>query len=194
MSEFDFNAELADSVPSAKFDHIGDTYTGRIIAADIRQAIDYESGKPDYWNSGEPKKQIRIELDTGGQNRIAVWIKLWGSQKTALKTALRRCGTDANTALAPGNMFTATFVREVPSEKNPRLQPAKEFEYRIDVRANLDSAGLDETPTPTEPVAPAGQGYDIPALIRAGLDNASIAKTTGMQPSAIQTIRDNITN
>lgn len=46
------------------FETVGDTVTGVIIEMKKTQQTDMESGKPLYWDNGDPKMMLRITLQT----------------------------------------------------------------------------------------------------------------------------------
>lgn len=202
-----------------KPEQIGETLGGTITATEVRQGTDYTTGKPDFWDDGKPKHQIVVTVDTGGKTAEGddklgnIYIKVWGKQRTALMKAIKDTGLDADAALAAGNEFWVTFTDEKPNEKNPRFNATKLYEYRIVPRANVAGALADTTPAPAAPAAPATVAPPTPAapaaapaaaapaaaaatpadtarqLIAQGLDDASIAMATNLDPTVIQALR-----
>ena len=53
---------------SAKFDYPGDTVTGKIVSADVRQQTDMDSGEPLFWPDGKPRNQLVLALQTSEQD------------------------------------------------------------------------------------------------------------------------------
>ena len=49
---------------SAKFETVGDTTKGQVVAAESRQQTDYTSGEPLTWDDGNPRMQLVITLAT----------------------------------------------------------------------------------------------------------------------------------
>lgn len=49
---------------SASFKDVGDTIKGTVVAAEMRQQIDIDTGKPATWDNGDPKMQAVITLQT----------------------------------------------------------------------------------------------------------------------------------
>lgn len=210
---FDLNDVLTNnSGKTLKPETVGETLGGIITNVDVRQMNDFTTSKPEFWDDGKPKNQIVVTVKTGvvdedGQpEQGSVYIKTWGLQKQALMTAVKATGLDANSALAPGNEFWITYKGEKPNENNPRFNAIKVYEYRIVPRANLTGALDEPTPavqaaTPVATPAPAAtQAPATPAtpdnpvslarqLINAGLDDASIATATGLEPSVIGALR-----
>lgn len=62
----DVNAFLATQMGArtAKFDEVGRTYKGEILAADVRQSTEFGSDKPEFWPDGKPKMEVVITLQT----------------------------------------------------------------------------------------------------------------------------------
>jgi len=46
------------------FEQLGDKVTGEIKVMKKQQQTDMQSGEPSFWNNGEPKMMLRIELQT----------------------------------------------------------------------------------------------------------------------------------
>lgn len=197
---FDLNAALAGGGATLKPETVGESVGGTIVHAEVRQATDFESGKPDFWDDGKPKQQIVITVktghktDDGADEEGTIYVKAWGAQKKALMEAIRATGQDANTALAAGNYFTMTLVGEEPN-KNPRLAATKLYKYEIKLQANVGGALDEPTPAPA-PAAPAPAAPDNSVttarkLIAAGSDNNTIAIATGLDPTVIDALRAN---
>jgi hypothetical protein len=55
---------LGDSAPALSFPDVGTTYEGQIIQTAMRQATDITTGKPKFWDNGDPVMQAVITLDT----------------------------------------------------------------------------------------------------------------------------------
>lgn len=111
---------------------IGTTVTGIIKEIEVRQATEYETGKPLTFPSGDPKEQIVVTIQAEGLEPDdpdddlvrAVYIKGWGQQRRAFQEAAKRDGKPG-----VGDRFTATFARLGVNQKGGF--PPKEFEYRI---------------------------------------------------------------
>lgn len=202
----DLNDALAtNGGATLKPDTIGETLGGIIVATEVRQTTDFTTGKPDFWDDGKPKNQIVVTVktgektDDGDDEQCNVYIKTWGDQKQALVKAIKATGLgDANAALAPGNDFRITYRGEKPND-NPRFNAIKLYEYTITPRADLGGA-LDDTPaqapTPAQAQAAAPETAGGPVdtarkLITAGLDDQTIATTTGLDPAVIAALRAN---
>lgn len=195
-----FNDLFAASGRSAfnKDSAIGETVSGPIISADQRQMTDYVTKTPETWDNGDPKMQAVITIKTDqtvdehDDGNRSIYIKTWGLDKNALIQAVRDAGfTDVNSALATGNIFTATFTGTQPSKYG---SDQKIYSYQIQRAPKMDAL---QTPTPTTGAAPTTAptpaasegGTDIPALIKAGLTDQQIAEISNADPQIIAMVR-----
>lgn len=188
----------------------GNTVTGTITKVDVKQVTNYKTKEPEFFPSGDPKKQVILTLQTSlredadDDGKRSVYIPLWGGKKAALGEAMRAAGMkEASTALALGNTFTARFVGEERKHGKDGSYTEKIYEYAIQAAS---TAALNEAMAPAAPVAPAApapapqpaapapaaqapQQVDVPALIRAGLDDQSIASAAGLDVAVVAQIR-----
>lgn len=188
----------------------GDTVTGTIAKVDVKQVTNYKTKELEFFPSGDPKKQVILTLQTSlredadDDGKRSVYIPLWGGKKAALADAMRAAGMkEASTALALGNTFTARFVGEERKHGKDGSYTEKIYEYAIQAAS---TAALNEAMAPAAPVAPAApapapqpaapapaaqapQQVDVPALIRAGLDDQSIASAAGLDVAVVAQIR-----
>jgi hypothetical protein len=147
----------SDSVP-------GETHTGKILDVQVRQTTDFQTGQPQFWDSGEPKQQAIIQLQTDERDDPeddgirAAYVKLWGLQKKALMDAVRSAGCrKASEALKPGSVFTATFTGHGEAKSRGMSAP-KLYEYRI-VPGVEGVAALDAATTTQPYQAPTAPAY-----------------------------------
>ena len=183
----------------------GDTISGTITKVDVKQVTNFQTKEPEFFPSGDPKKQVILTLQTSlredadDDGKRSVYIPLWGGKKAALGEAMRAAGMkEASAALALGNTFTARFVGEERKHGKTGSYTEKIYEYAIQAAS---TAALNEAmtpaasaptpaPQPTSPApAQAPQQVDVPALIRAGLDDQSIASAAGLDASVVAQIR-----
>lgn len=114
----------------------GDSITGKIISVQVLQARDIATKELQTWQSGEPKWQVAISLQTNltdpedvdDDGRRAVYFKWWGDQRTVLQQAMDAAGVDD---FAPGGRFTATYVGDNPPAR-PGLFATKRFEVQYE--------------------------------------------------------------
>lgn len=139
---------LAGGVPSCTWPEIGAKHSGTVLDFRIEQARDYETGKPKFWDDGNPVKQLVITLQTDEQDPKkddddgirALYCR--GQLLKAVREAVRPHG-----GIAVGGKVGAQFESEGEKPK-PHLNAPKVFrvEYAPPVKAaNLDNAvGGDE--------------------------------------------------
>ena len=146
MSMSTLDSLLAGGGKTAKFEKVGDSYTGVVQSAEVRQASNFDTGKPEFWDDGNPKQQIVVSIQTS--ERVdeeddgvrAVYIKGWGDQKKALQRASKEAGGSP----AVGDTFTATYVGD--GEKPQRGFAPKIYQYKIKKGSPLDAVVNSEAP------------------------------------------------
>ena len=216
-------SNLSTSAPQAigKEAPAGTSATGEITFAERRQVTDFQTGKPETWDDGNPKEQLKLIIDTGqpdpendGTTERAVYIKLWGAQKAALIEALKTAGVKQ---IDTGGRFTITFTGEGEA---PRAGFSKPKIYTYQYQAPTQSVSLgDQVNTTTgevtsgqaqqnveqqlggqpaaQPTASNGGGggvdtEQIKTLINAGLQDPQIAGATGADLAVITAIRNTL--
>lgn len=150
----------------------GTSATGEITFAERRQVTDFQTGKPETWDDGNPKEQLKLIIDVGtpdpendGTTERAVYIKLWGAQKAALIEALKAAGVKQ---IDTGGRFTITFTGEGEA---PRAGFSKPKIYAYQYQAPNQSVALgDQVDRTTGEVTPT-QGA------------ANVAEGLGAQPA-----------
>lgn len=155
----------------------GTTYTGTITSIAYKQQVDYQTGQPATFPSGDPKMQYVIRLhvpalvSSEDDGNRALYIKAWGVQRDWLLQAIEATGLkDANgkpsarLALAPGGEFTATFVREEKVQGKTGTYTQNVYQYQITPAA---VATLNQAPAPAPayqaPAPAAAPAYQAPA-------------------------------
>ncbi|AER26360.1 hypothetical protein FIONNBHARTH_69 [Mycobacterium phage Fionnbharth] len=124
---------FGSGVPSAKFNAIGDTVGGKIVAEPtIEQQRDYDTGAPLVYDDGNPRMQMVITVQTDlrdpevpdddGQRRLFVK----GAMKYAIGQALKAAGKQQPEV---GGELYVTYTHD-GEQKNPRLNPPKQFAAR----------------------------------------------------------------
>lgn len=96
---------------------VGDSVTGRIVAAAMRQSRDYDDNTPEFWTDGSAKMQLAVMLETepgtvvptGPDDRgdRSVFVKWWGDQRKDFATAIHRANVDD---LETGGILIVTFT------------------------------------------------------------------------------------
>lgn len=200
---------LSGGGATAKFEAPGETYAGEVVDIAVRQVNDYDSGKPAFWDDGNPQEQIVVTIatadstgpdDDGHRN---VYIKGWGDQLKAFRQAAKALGRNPR----KGDIFTATYVGE-GEKKNPRFNAPKLFQYEI-TAGSAGLSNLTEQPTQQPPATPAAPAQAAPApaaapsaekspnekarqLIELGLDDATIAGQLGLDIDVVGILRQTL--
>lgn len=131
---------------SAKFDAIGDKVVGFIEHTEVRQQTDFKTGKPLFWDDGNPRNQLVVTLrtelrededDDGTRN---LYVK--GQMQKAVADAVRKAG---QRGLSIGGKLGVVFTDEgEPPGKGlnaPKLYTAK---YEPAVQSvDVDLNGVD---------------------------------------------------
>jgi len=114
-----------DSAPSLSFKDspIGTAYTDTVTQLPQEmQARDFDTGKPDFWEDGNPKKTIVTGLEVNGEER-----SLWAPKPSAMFAAIKAAQQSAGASIAIGGTLTVQYYADKPNERNPRLNPAKQY-------------------------------------------------------------------
>ena len=191
-----------------KDDPVGRQVTGVVKSVSVRQVTSFETGKPEFWDDGQPKRQAVITLatserdpadpeDDGSRN---VYVKMWGDQRKALS----RAGTPA-----VGDTLTVKFAA-LGSPPSRGMNAPKVYEFTlvkgsplaVDLGAGQatpagppawatgDPAGATSSSTPAPAAQPAPQaGPDlskVPNLRAAGLTDEQIVAATGLSLAQVQ--------
>ena len=176
-----------------KFAQIGDSVTGTVESAEVMQKRNFDSGEPEYWSDGKPMQQVRISLSTSlrdpsdpeDDGARSVYVKGWGDDLRALRSAIKQAGADD---IEPGGKFTATYARdgELPAGKRGFAPKVKEYTYA----KPSTTAGLvgdqEAAPQPAQQAAPAQQAVPTAADPLATLtpeQRAAVQAMTAQQQS-----------
>ena len=135
---------------SAQFKDHGDQCFGTIMAAEVRQQTDFESGALLFWDDGKPKKQLVLTLltdersdeDDDGLRRV--YIK--GQMTKAVAEAVRKTG---ERGVREGGRLFVRYVKDAePTRKG--LSGAKQYiakyqppTYEVEVPLDDDGDGDD---------------------------------------------------
>lgn len=157
---------------SASFETIGDTITGTIVSAEVKDQTDIATGKVATWDNGDPKKQLVVRLQTTQRDPQdseddgirAVYVK--GSKKAgsrslhdAVAGAVRAAGAKS---LEVGGTLTVTHDGTEPSATRG-FSDRKLYRATYAAPSTADFLGTGGTPSaapvaaPAPPSAPAAQ-------------------------------------
>lgn len=197
------DALLAGGGKTAKFETIGTTHSGTITDVSVRQATNFDTGKPEFWDDGNAKQQIVVSiqtperLDADDDGVRAIYINAWGEK---LK-AFRQAASEAKGKPEPGDFFTATYTGD--GEKPQRGYAPKLFKYAIKKASPVDAvlggatatASTVTAPPPAVPAAtppaaaPVASDERVVKLINAGLDDEDISSALDVPQATVQSIR-----
>lgn len=130
MSNTDVNDFiLSGGVPAAKFPMIGTVVKGTIVGSDVQQQLDFDTGKPKFFDDGKPMMQAVITLQTddrdpsidGDEGLRRVFVR--GQMTAAVREALRTAGAK----LEVGGTLAVQFTEEKVNPEKPHRKPAKQY-------------------------------------------------------------------
>ena len=117
------DAFFGGSAKSAKFETIGETVGGPIThIGSEQQQTEFGSGKPLFWDNGEPRTQLPITVQTNlrdasdatDDGQRTFYVK--GEMKKAIGAALRAAGAK----MAIGGTITITYTGDEPTKGFPK--------------------------------------------------------------------------
>lgn len=137
---------------SFKFDSVGRAVFGKIMSREMRQQTDYDSGKPKFWDDGNPMMQLAVALDTNetdpsdpeDDGERMIYIK--GEMQKAVRQAVLTAGA---AGLEIGGILQVTYIGDGP--KPARGNPPKLYEATYTPAANAALMGAPAAP-PAPPV------------------------------------------
>jgi hypothetical protein len=68
-------SSLQGGSPAAKFEKVGDKYAGVIESMDERQQTDFSTGKPLFFESGDPRMQWVITIGTPEGDSVSLYAR-----------------------------------------------------------------------------------------------------------------------
>lgn len=136
---------LAGGVPSCTWPEIGTRYTGTVVDFRVEQARDFDTGKPKFWDDGNPVKQLVVTIQTDERDPSkddddglrALYCR--GQLLKAVREAVRPHG-----GIAQGGRIGVKFVSEGDRPK-PHLNPPKQF--KVEYAPPTKRMDLDDTTT-----------------------------------------------
>lgn len=144
---------------SFSFSEIGASVTGTVMAADVVQKRNFDSGELEFWDDGKPIEQVRITLETNLRDASdpdddgarSVYVKGWGDQLRELRRAVKASGGED---IEAGGTFTATYVRDGEIAKGKRGFPPKVYAYEYKAPSGTSSLLGGQRPAPVQQAAP----------------------------------------
>lgn len=207
MTEYDPDAYLMQGgLPSLSFrGSPGIAYEGTVVAKELQQQRNFETGKPEFWDAEEkkPKMQLVITLQTdlrnpeidGDDGQRGLYVKF--NLQKALRDAVKASGAGG---VEIGAFIRAEYYADDLANQRGNLNPPKLFRVQYTRPAGAEwgdqqpnSGGQYSSPPPvslppnsqppSQPQAQSVAGLD-PAVL-AGLDDNAIAalKAAGSLPN-----------
>ncbi len=122
---------LESASKTAKFPTVGTTHKGEVVSATTRQATDFDSGKPKFWDDGNPIMELVITIqtterdpdDTHDDGRRTLYAG--GRMLKAIKDALRA----ARATLEEGGKLAVQYTGDGEATRgNPPKLYAAQYE------------------------------------------------------------------
>lgn len=149
-----------ESYPSVSFKDkpVGTRYVMRVVEPPTMvQSRDFETGERATWDDGNPKMSVVTGVEVNGER-----MSLWAPKPSALFVAIGEAQQQANARIAVGGTMTVEYVGDKPNEKNPRLNPAKQYRvtysppdaFSQSAPPDVSSASQSSRPQPGSPSEP----------------------------------------
>jgi hypothetical protein len=123
--------------PAFKFDAVGATAKGVVVAAKKVQQTDIQSNKPEFWPSGEPKLQLVVTLKQDNGEETRVFCK--PNARAAIQDAVKKSGG----SFLAGGKLAIRYTGDEPSDK-AGMSPKKLFAAQYEPPAAGASAVDDD--------------------------------------------------
>lgn len=137
-----------------KFDSIGDTCKGTVTNVEQTQQTDFTSGKPLFWDDGQPRMQFVVHLDTDARDgadddgKRRIFAK--GQMEKAIKQAIRESKAGRDQII--GGTLAVQYVEDGDPPR-PGLNAPKI--YRAQFKPSTGAAAdLLDAPTPAAAAGP----------------------------------------
>ena len=171
---------------------IGAMVEGEVVSIEVSQVKDFQTKQPAFFQSGNPKQQIHIVLQTSlppededDDSRRSLWIKGWGVQVKALREACKKAGVKEPSV---GDHMSMKYVGF--GERGNAPQPPKVYEFTVKPASQAAVGDLLNTgePAPAVPTTPAPVATPTPAPVApatpaAPVPAAAIPTTAVSQPN-----------
>lgn len=187
-----------------KDDPVGRQVTGVVKSVSVRQVTSFETGKPEFWDDGQPKRQAVITLatserdpadgdDDGSRN---VYVKMWGEQRKALAKAgtpavgdtltvrFASLGTPPSRGMNAPKVYEFTLVKGSPLAADLGGQSAPSGPPAWATGEAPAHPAPAPTPAPAQPAGP--DTSKVPNLRAAGLTDEQIVAATGLSLAQVQ--------
>lgn len=137
--QYDDPFATSEKHPSISFKDkpVGTRVVGKVIERpQLVQARDFETGERATWDDGNPKMTVVTTIEVNGEK-----YGLWAPKPSALFAAIADAQQKAGSTIAPGGTISVEYVGDKPNEKNPRLNPAKQYAVSYQPPSAFDGSG-----------------------------------------------------
>lgn len=115
------------------------------------QSRDFDTGEKATWPDGNPKMSVVTLVEVNGEKR-----GLWAAKPSALFAAIGEAQQKTGRQIEVGGTLTVTYTGDKPNEKNPRLNPQKQYAVEYAPPAafgdwSTSSSGASSQPASDEP-------------------------------------------
>jgi len=115
--------------------------------AKLLQSTNFDTQEPDFWpgkngQPGNPKMAAVINGTTDDGEQRSVWAVKPSALFHAIKDAQMKLGR----SLKPGDKLAIKYTGDKPNEKNPRLNPAKQYAAKIDPAPEVPADAFGDEP------------------------------------------------
>lgn len=114
-----------ESAPALSFKDapIGAKYVCKVVDLPSRvQSRDFETGERATWPDGNPKMSVVTGVEVNGERR-----SLWAPDPSAMFAAIVDAQKQSGQRIAVGGTLVVEYTGDKPNEKNPRLNPQKQY-------------------------------------------------------------------
>ena len=136
---------MGGGTKSAKFEKVGTVVKGTIVAKpELQQQRDPKDGKPQTWDDGKPKQQVKVILQTEARDdaeddgRRAIYIK--ANMLKAVQDAVKKAGA---TGLEVGGVLTVKYVKD-GEKKNKAFNAPKLYAAKYEAPDPMAAAAASE--------------------------------------------------
>lgn len=149
------------SRPAISFNNapFGTTYIGTVIDLPKKvQSRDFATGKPAFYDDGNPKMSVVLGIRQANGEENSVWAGVPSNLFSAIANAQKEAGS----RISLGGTLTITLTGERPNDKDPKLNAIKLYEARYTPADPLADTGAAPAAAPAT-AAPAAPAAAAPA-------------------------------
>ena len=178
---------FSGGLPSLSFKDapIGHSYSFTITrVGEPGQQKGYEDGKPLFWEDGNPKMQVPLDVKLDSGEARGWWVAVGSNQHKALRDAVRQAGGNG---IEVGAHVVLTLVAEQPHPKGNKFNGIKIYAVEYTRPSAGNSALMGGAPAaPAAPQAPAQPAAPQGGQVNDAAMAAALAALTPEQRALIE--------